>query len=116
MKTYRTRIPNNDYPRVLSQDIAANYVWLKPLVETFPQSVPGGIILTDIWLYLDKLLEFKLLVKKDTEAEEQQQQPVTKEEKQQQAATEAERCKKLMGALRYSYRNSFSAQQYHRFW
>lgn len=113
----KTIIPNTDYPKVLSQDIAANYVWLKPLVETFPQSVPGGIILTDIWLYVDKLLGFKLLVKKDDESEGQQQQrPVTKLEKQQQAATEAERCKKLMGALRYLYRNSLSAQQHHRFW
>lgn len=117
-RKWKTLIPNNDYPKVLSQDIAANYVWLRPLVETFPQSVPGGVILTDVWLYLDKLLDFRLLVKRDDEEqkEQQQQRPITKQDKQQQAATEAERCKKLMGALRYLYRNSFSAQQYHRFW
>ena len=78
---------------IFTQDIAANYVWLRPLVETFPQSVPGSIVLTDIWLYLDRLLEKKLLVKQD-------------EEKQVQAATEADRCKKLIGSLRYLYRNS----------
>lgn len=78
---------------IFTQDIAANYVWLRPLVETFPQSVPGSIVLTDIWLYLDRLLEKKLLVKQD-------------EEKQAQAATEADRCKKLIGSLRYLYRNS----------
>lgn len=59
----------------------------------FPASVPGGTILTDIWLYLDGLLGGKLLVKEG-------------ESKQNQAADEAERCKKLIGALRYLYRNS----------
>lgn len=78
------------------QDIAANYVWLRPLVEAFPQSVPGGIILCDIWLYLDKLLTSKLLVKPNVP-------------KETQAGLEADRCKKLMGALRYLYRNSHLA-------
>lgn len=61
----------------------------------FPAVVPGGIILTDIWLYLDQLLDHKMLVKQHMS-------------KQLQAGLEAERCKKLMGALRYLYRNSIS--------
>ena len=77
------------------QDIAANYCWMKPLVEVWPEKVPGGIVLTDCWLYLDKLLDKKLLVK-------------ARKSKQDQASEEAERYKKLMGALRYLYRNRSS--------
>ena len=75
------------------EEIGANYVWLKPIVETFREKVPGGLILTDVWLYLDRLLGEKLLVK-------------TAETKVSQAGKEADRCKKLIGALRYLYRNS----------
>jgi hypothetical protein len=78
----------------LHQDIATNYVWLQPIVSSFPESVPGTIFMTDVWLYLDKLLGEKLFVARDVP-------------KQNQAATEAGRCKKLIGALRYLYRNSF---------
>ena len=75
------------------QDIATNYVWLKPLVTFFPQAVPGATLLTDIWVYVDGLLGEKMLVKEG-------------DSKRNQAADETERCKKLMGALRYLYRNS----------
>eukprot|EP00435_Cladocopium_sp_Y103_P054437 s2974_g17.t1 len=53
----------------------------------------GGIILTDTWLYLNDLLDQKLFVKPNLS-------------KEFQAGQEADRCKKLMGALRYLYRNS----------
>ena len=79
----------------LHQDIATNFVWLQPIVSSFPEAVPGTILLTDVWLYLDKLLQGKLFVAKDVP-------------KLNQAATEAARCKKLVGALRYLYRNSIS--------
>eukprot|EP00435_Cladocopium_sp_Y103_P022917 s1331_g5.t1 len=82
----------------LHQDIATNFVWLQPLVSSFPESVPGTILMTDIWLYLDRLLDEKLFVAKDVP-------------KQNQAASEAGRCKKLMGALRYLYRNSIFARR-----
>ena len=72
------------------QEIAMNYVWLKPV---FPDTVPGAVVLTDIWLYLDNLFERRLLSKRD-------------EPKELQAATEANRVKRLCSALRYLYRNS----------
>lgn len=75
------------------QEIAQNFVFLRPLVSHFPDHVPGAVILTDIWLYLDTLFDDKLLCKEG-------------ETKQEQAAQEAARCKRLMGALRYLYRNS----------
>ena len=75
------------------EEIGANFVWLKPIVETFNDKVPGALILTDVWLYLDRLLGEKLLVKPN-------------ETKANQAGKEADRCKKLVGALRYLYRNS----------
>lgn len=83
----------------ITQDIAANYVWLKPLATKFTTSVPGAILLTDVWLYLNDLLDKRLLVKPRV--------PV-----QLQAGQEAERCKKLMGALRYLYRNSVLVDAY----
>lgn len=83
----------------MTQDIAANYVWLKPLATKFTTTVPGAILLTDVWLYLNDLLDKRLLVKP--------QVPV-----QLQAGQEAERCKKLMGALRYLYRNSVLVDAY----
>lgn len=75
------------------QEIARNYVFIKPLVIIFNDRVPGCIVLTDIWLYLNRLLDYKLLRKPDL--------PV-----QTQAAQEASRCKRLIGSLRYLYRNS----------
>ena len=79
-------------PAIL-QDIAANFVWLRPLATKFSTHVPGAILLTDIWLYLNDLLDKRMLVKEGMSV-------------QLQAGQEAERCKKLMGALRYLYRNS----------
>ena len=87
----------------LHQDIATNYVWLHPIVSSFPETVPGTILMTDVWLYLDRLLGGKLFVAQDVP-------------KQNQAATEAGRCKKLIGALRYLYRNSISVFARHGFW
>jgi len=69
-------------------------VFLKPLVAKFPDHVPGGVLLTDIWIYLNGLMANKLLCKPDTT-------PLV------QAGVEASRCKRLIGALRYLYRNSF---------
>ena len=88
-------LESNFLPMGASEEIARNYTFLRPLVEAFPDRVPGGIVLTDVWLYLNELMDNKLLCKKD--------EPV-----QLQAANEASRCKRLMGALRYLYRNSNS--------
>lgn len=75
------------------QEIATNYVWLKPICEKFPQVVPGGVVLTDVFLYLDKLMNGKLLAKRN-------------EDKTYQASVEAVRVKRLVSSLRYLYRNS----------
>ncbi|CAK9034613.1 unnamed protein product, partial [Durusdinium trenchii] len=53
----------------------------------FSDHVPGAVLLTDVWLMLDQLFGGKLLCKPG-------------ESKRTQAATEAGRCKKLMGELR----------------
>ena len=36
----------------IQEEIAANYIWLKPMVRQWPTSVPGALVLTDIFLYL----------------------------------------------------------------
>jgi len=87
---------NSDLHRPSFKEIAANYVFLHPLVAKFPDHVPGGVLLTDIWLYLNRLLDNKFLCKPGTT-------PLA------QAGVEASRCKRLIGALRYLYRNSVSS-------
>lgn len=86
-------VPERTSSRTASQEIAQNYVFLRPLCEVFSDHVPGAVLLTDVWLMLDQLFGGKLLCKPG-------------ESKRTQAATEAGRCKKLMGALRYLFRNS----------
>lgn len=66
-------------------------MWLKPVVQRYPDSVPSALYLTDVFLYIDDLLEGNLL----------KQGP-----KVLQASDEAMRVKRLVGALRYLYRNS----------
>ena len=78
---------------MVPQELATNFIWLKPVCRAFPQSVPGAMVLTDVFLYLDKLLQGTLLVKRDME-------------KTAQAGEEGSRVKRLMGSLRYLYRNS----------
>lgn len=39
------------------QEIACNYIWLRPLVEQWPDEVPGALVLTDVMLYLSDLIE-----------------------------------------------------------
>lgn len=34
------------------EEIAANYIWLKPMVRQWPTSVPGALVLTDVFLHL----------------------------------------------------------------
>lgn len=75
------------------KEIAANYVWLKPLCLHFKQTVPGALFLTDCFVYLDVLIGGGLLCKPGVD-------------KVSQAADEAARLKRLMGALRYLFRNS----------
>ena len=68
-------------------------MWLKPLCHHFKSKVPGGLFLTDVMMYLDVLIGGNLLCKPGVE-------------KVAQAADEAKRLKRLMGALRYLWRNS----------
>ena len=79
----------------LVQDVGSNYVWLQPIVKEFRRFVPGSLVLTDILLYADTLLDGKLFP----------QQP-----KLPQISKEADRLKKLVGTLRYLYRNSTSTK------
>lgn len=68
-------------------------------MKHFKDKVPGATILTDIWLYLHRKCDNVLLTRPDIPVETQ-------------AAEEAGRCKRLMGALRYLYRNSdFAAKR-----
>ena len=80
--------------KFIHQEIAGNYVWLRPLCHHFKTKVPGALFLTDVMIYLDVLIGGNLLCKPGVD-------------KVAQAADEAKRLKRLMGALRYLWRNSF---------
>lgn len=62
----------------------------------FPRFVPGAMVIIDILVYADKLLAGQLF---------------PQEPKMPQISKDAFRIKKLMGALRYLYRNSNFAEQ-----
>lgn len=81
------------------KDIAVNFVWLKPFVEAFPDRVPSGFLMCDVILMLNEFLMDKLLLPEDPNA------PVTREDQVEMAKEEMNRMKKLLGALRYLWRN-----------
>ena len=85
------------------EDIAVNFVWLKPFVEAFPDRVPSGFLMCDVSLMLNEFLMDKLLLPEDPNA------PVTREDQVEMAKEEMNRMKKLLGALRYLWRNGSSA-------
>ena len=88
----------SDLSRPTSAEIAMNACFVKPVIRQFPDRVPSGFFITDVWLKLDKLLGGKALVPRDPQST-----------KQTLAAREATRTKKLIGALRYLWRSSFLA-------
>ena len=47
---------DSDLSRPSSGEVALNYCWLKPVVLSFPESVPSGVFLTDVFLYLNSML------------------------------------------------------------
>ena len=81
------------------EDIAVNFVWLKPFVEAFPDRVPSGFLICDVVLMLNEFLMDKLLLPDDPNT------PLTREDQVEMAKEETTRMKKLLGALRYLWRN-----------
>ncbi|CAL1163685.1 unnamed protein product [Cladocopium goreaui] len=81
------------------KDIAVNFVWLKPFVEAFPDRVPSGFLICDVVLMLNEFLMDKLLLPDDPNT------PLTREDQVEMAKEETTRMKKLLGALRYLWRN-----------
>ena len=85
------------------KDIAANFVWLRPVVEAYPERVPSGFFLADAFLSLDEMFDGKLL---QVRTEPGATQMAVRNAKVTFAAREANRLKKLVGSLRYLNRNS----------
>eukprot|EP00434_Breviolum_minutum_P016188 symbB.v1.2.014264.t1/scaffold1033.1/size247163/2 len=73
------------------KDIAVNYVWLRPLCEKWPDRIPSGFFLADTFLMMDSFMGNLLLMGPDPEIE--------------LAREEARRVTRLLGALRYLWRN-----------
>ena len=48
--------------RPVAQDLVMNYCWVKPFVQQFRSAVPSVFFVTDVFLFLDKLYQSKLLI------------------------------------------------------
>ena len=44
-------------PNMALQELATNYIWLKPIAQHFPTEVPGAVVLTDVFLHHGKNLD-----------------------------------------------------------
>lgn len=81
--------------RPAATEIALNHCWLRPFIKKFPDKVTSGFFIADVLLRVDKMMKNKLL------------QPINPADtKTTLAQTEANRIKKLTGALRYLWRSS----------
>ena len=92
-------------------DIEANYIWLLPLADRYPSTIPPGYFVTDCFHLLDKLLSCRLFLPSKLEDPEQ---PVflsesLKEHKVNKANVEASKLGKCFGYLRYLFRESKSS-------
>ena len=81
------------------KDIAVNYVWLRPLCEYWPDRIPSGFFLADTFLMMDLFMDGLLLLGPDPDKE------YSRDEKIEMARDESRRITRLLGALRYLWRN-----------
>lgn len=87
----------NDVSRPTADDCILNYIWLRPFVSKFPETVCSGYYAADVFRALDVYLENKLLQSSD---------PM--DTKKSMALDEGGKMKRLMGGLRYLWRSSGS--------
>ena len=80
------------------QDLSKNFVWLRPWVEAFPDRIASGFYIMDCLLMLDHFLSGTLLLPEES-------QVCDKETKMDLAREECSKMKRLLGALRYLWRN-----------
>ena len=95
-------IPNS---HKMLKDIATNMVWLHPICVVCPDKIPSGLFICDVLLRLDYLLEGKLLMVTKPDNYKGKEPWTTDEEKVELARQETGRLKRLLGALRYLWRN-----------
>ena len=88
---------DNDISRPTADDCIVNYIWLRPFVSKFPETVCSGYYAADVFKALDVLVENKLL-----------KSPDPMDTKKSLALEEGGRMKRLMGGLRYLWRSSAS--------
>lgn len=86
------------------KDIAVNFIWLKPICEVFPDRVPSQFFMTDVILMLNLFLDSKLLL---VAGESEMEMYPDQETKVELARQETTRLKRLLGALRYLWRNGY---------
>ena len=76
-------------------DVDKNSTWVEPIVKSFAEKVPSAYMLGDCFLAIDRLCDGKLL-----------QDSSGKLSKGQMALQEGSKAAKIVGYLRYLYRNS----------
>ena len=84
------------------EDLSNNYVWLAPWCQQFPKACPSGFFIGDVLLCLDEKLEGKLIVPPGRKAGDP---PCARAMKVELVKEDVNRLKKLIGALRYLWRN-----------
>jgi hypothetical protein len=88
-----------------ARDLVQNYLWLRSIVEWFPDSVPSVYYLADGFMLLDKLYFAGKLLSEGSY-----------EDRVAQSVKESGKIKKLLSHLRYLWRNSktskFGAQDW----
>eukprot|EP00435_Cladocopium_sp_Y103_P039853 s1614_g10.t1 len=84
----------NEISRPTADDCILNYIWLRPFVATFPESVCSGFYAADVFRALDVSFDNKLLQSSDPMAT-----------KKSMAVDEGSKMKRLMGGLRYLWRS-----------
>ena len=87
----------NDISRPTADDCILNYIWLRPFVSKFPETVCSGYYAADVFRALDVSFDNKLLQSSD---------PL--DTKKSLALEEGGKMKRLMGGLRYLWRSSAS--------
>jgi len=78
-----------------ADDLVLNYCWICPFVRKFRSQIPSQFFLTDVFLYMDKTFQGRLLIPQDAG-----------ESKVSLATDEAEKVKLCIGALRGLWRST----------
>lgn len=86
---------SSELARPGSEDVVLNFIWIKPFVLHYPDSVPSAYFAGDVFMELDRQFEKNILIPR-----------VQGDTKRTLALEEGARVKRCIGGLRYLWRSS----------